>query len=118
MEACFAQTYNTCSSQRKKSLFGVQTHQNLHEFLLQVRERQAYLFGFNEFELHAAAGPCDEVGVARVIQQGHQELPELQGASALVRCALTENSYTFLLHLTWIEKDTVFVFFTYFAFTT
>ncbi len=63
-----------------------------------------YLFGFNEFELHAAAGPGDEVGIARVVQQGHQELPELQRASALVRCALAKNTASLLLYLTWNEE--------------
>lgn len=63
-----------------------------------------YLFGLDEFELHAAAGPRDEVSIARVVQQGHQELPELQGAAALVRCALAENSAALLLHLTWTEE--------------
>ena len=48
----------------------------------------AHLLGLDEFELHAAAGPGDEVGVGRVVQQSHQELPELQRASALVRRAL------------------------------
>ena len=59
-----------------------------------------YLLGFNEFELHAAAGPGDEVGIPRVVQQGHQELPELQRAAALVRRALTENTAALLLHFT------------------
>lgn len=48
----------------------------------------SHLLGLDEFELHAAAGPGDEVGVGRVVQQSHQELPELQRASALVRRAL------------------------------
>lgn len=67
---------------------------------------QAYLFGFNEFELHATSGPRDEVGIARVVQQGHQELPELQRAAALVRRALAKNATPFLLHLTWKKEET------------
>lgn len=50
--------------------------------------RAPHLLWLDEFELHAAAGPGDEVGVGRVVQQSHQELPELQRASALVRWAL------------------------------
>ncbi|TNN41950.1 hypothetical protein EYF80_047871 [Liparis tanakae] len=41
------------------------------------------LLGLDELELHAAAGPGDEVSVGRVVQQRHQELPQLQGATAL-----------------------------------
>lgn len=64
-----------------------------------------YLFGLNELELHAAASPRNEVRVSRVVQQGHKELPELQRASALVRCSLAKNATaTLLLHLTWREE--------------
>lgn len=63
-----------------------------------------YLFGFNEFELHAAAGPGDEVGVGRVVQQSHQELPELQRASALVRRALAVQA-RLLLDVTYRTHD-------------
>lgn len=63
-----------------------------------------YLFRFNEFKFHAAASPGDEMGIARVVQQGHQELPELQRATALVRCALAKNTTPFLLHLTWTRS--------------
>lgn len=48
----------------------------------------SYLLWLDEFELHAPAGPGNEVWVGWVIQQSHQELPELQRASALVRWAL------------------------------
>lgn len=41
------------------------------------------------------------MGVARVVQQGHQELPELQGTSALVGRSLAEDASALLLHLTW-----------------
>lgn len=60
-----------------------------------------------KFELHAAACPGDEVGIAWVIQKGHQELPELQRATALVRCTLTEKTTPFLLHLTWMRNTEV-----------
>lgn len=60
-----------------------------------------HLLGLDQLELHAAAGPGDEVGVAGVVQQGHQELPELQGASALVGRSLAEDAPALLLHLTW-----------------
>lgn len=66
---------------------------------------QAHLFGLDEFELHATAGPGDEVGVARVVQQGHQELPELQRAAALVRCALAKNTAGLLLHFACWEEE-------------
>lgn len=61
----------------------------------------AHLLGLDQLELHAAAGPGDKVGVARVVQQGHQELPELQGTSALVGRSLSEDASALLLHLTW-----------------
>lgn len=61
----------------------------------------AHLLGFDQFELHAAAGPRDEVGVARVVQQGDQELPELQRTSALVRRTLAKDASALLLDLTW-----------------
>lgn len=47
-----------------------------------------HLLWLDEFELHATAGPGDEVRVGRVVQQRHQELPELQRAAALVGRAL------------------------------
>lgn len=47
-----------------------------------------HLFWLNEFELHASAGPGNKVWVGWVVQQSHQELPELQRAPALVRWAL------------------------------
>lgn len=43
------------------------------------------LLGLYQLELHATTSPGDEVSVSRVIQQRDQELPELQGAAALVR---------------------------------
>lgn len=48
-----------------------------------------HLLWLNEFELHASAGPGNKVWVGWVVQQSHQELPELQRAPALVRWALT-----------------------------
>lgn len=65
---------------------------------------KTHLFGFDELELHAAAGPGNEVRVPRVVQQGHQELPELQRASALVWRSLAKDAAPFLLHLTWEEE--------------
>lgn len=53
------------------------------------------LFGVDQFELHVASGPDDQVAVSRVVQQREQELPELQRAAALVR-------QTLLLHLNWL----------------
>lgn len=44
----------------------------------------ADLLGLYQLELHATASPGDEVAVSGVIQQRDQELPELQGAAALV----------------------------------
>lgn len=41
------------------------------------------------------------MGVARVIQQGHQELPELQGTSALVGRSLAKDAAALLLDLAW-----------------
>lgn len=52
----------------------------------------SYLFRFNEFEFHSPACPSNEVGVAWVIQQSHQELPELQRPPPLIRRALTVSS--------------------------
>lgn len=49
----------------------------------------ADLLGLYQLELHAAASPGDEVAISGVIQQRDQELPELQGAAALVRRSLT-----------------------------
>lgn len=60
-----------------------------------------YLLWLDEFELHPTAGPGDEVGIARVIQQGHQELPELQRTTALIGGALAEHAGRLLLDLTW-----------------
>lgn len=47
-----------------------------------------HFFRLDELELHPSARPRDEVGVGGVVQQSHQELPELQRAPALVRRAL------------------------------
>lgn len=63
--------------------------------------RAAHLLGFDQFELHAAAGPRDEVGVARVVQQGDQELPELQRPAALVGRTLAKDASALLLDLAW-----------------
>lgn len=65
----------------------------------------SYLLRLDQFELHAPAGPGDEVGVGRVIQEGDQELPELQGAAPLVGRALTVQG-GLLLHFTCLHKDT------------
>lgn len=66
----------------------------------------SYLLWLDEFELHATAGPGDEVGVARVVQQGHQELPELQRSTPLVRGALAEHAAPLLLDLTcWATME-------------
>lgn len=59
----------------------------------------SHLLRLDKFKLHAAAGPGDEVGVGRVVQQSHQELPKLQGAPALVRRALAIQA-CFLLYVT------------------
>lgn len=40
----------------------------------------SYFFWFDELELQAPAGPADKVGVRRVVEQGDEELPKLQGA--------------------------------------
>ena len=47
-----------------------------------------YLLRVDELELHAAARPRDERRALRLIQQRHQELPELQRAAPLERPAL------------------------------
>lgn len=49
----------------------------------------ANLLGLYQLELHASTSPGDEVAVGRVVQQRDQELPELQGAAALVRWPVT-----------------------------
>ena len=61
-----------------------------------------HLLGLDEFELHAAPGPGDGGAVAGVLQQGDQELPELQRAapelevkiavSHISMCKLVENN--------------------------
>lgn len=48
-----------------------------------------YLLRFNQFKLHSSASPRNEVGVGRVVQQGHQELPKLQWATPLIGGTLT-----------------------------
>lgn len=57
-------------------------------YLIYLFDKCWYLLRFDEFELHASASPRDEVWVGRVVQQGHQKLPELQGAAPLIRRAL------------------------------
>lgn len=59
----------------------------------------AHLFGVDEFELHVASRPHDQVAVGRVLQQREQKLPELQRAAALVR-------QTLLLHFPCCGTDT------------
>lgn len=59
----------------------------------------AHLFRVDEFELHVASRPNDQVPVGRVLQQCEQELPELQRAAALVRQAL-------LFHFPCCGRDT------------
>lgn len=59
-----------------------------------------HLLGLDEFKLHATSGPGDEVGVGWVVQQSHKELPELQGASALVRRTLAVKA-RLLLYVTY-----------------
>lgn len=69
---------------------GTQTHTHVRIGCWQVegqtwrQEAGTDLLRLDEFELHAATGPGDEVSVGRVVQQGDEELPELQGATALV----------------------------------
>lgn len=58
-----------------------------------------YLLRLNQLELHAPTSPGDEVGIGRVIQEGDQELPELQGPTSLVGRALTVQG-GLLLHFT------------------
>lgn len=65
----------------------------------------SYLLRLNQLELHAPAGPCNEVGVGGVIQEGDQELPELQGPAPLVGRALTVQG-GLLLHFTCPHQDT------------
>ena len=60
----------------------------------------AHLLRLDEFELHAAARPGDEVAVGGVVQQGDQELPELQGAAALVWRPVAVHQ-RFLLYFTY-----------------
>lgn len=43
-----------------------------------MRQTCSHLLRLDEFELHAPASPGDKVRVGRVIQESHQELPELQ----------------------------------------
>lgn len=64
----------------------------------------SYLLWLDEFELHATAGPRDEVRIAGVVEEGHQKLPELQWAAALIGGALTKHTAPFLLHLTWAQE--------------
>lgn len=77
-----------------------------------VHGGRVYLFGFDKLELHPAAGPGDEVRIPGVVQQGHQELPQLQRASPLVRRSLAEYAAAaataaarFLLHLACGEDN-------------
>lgn len=58
-----------------------------------------YLLGLDQLELHAAAGPGDEVSVGRVVQERDEELPELQRPAPLVGRALAVQG-GLLLHLT------------------
>lgn len=58
-----------------------------------------YLFRVDEFELHVSSRPDNQVCVGRIVQQCEQELPELQGATALVR-------QTLLLHFTCLQGQT------------
>lgn len=46
--------------------------------------RAPHLFGFNQLELEAPACPSDEGSVGGIVQQRHQELPQLQGSPALI----------------------------------
>lgn len=55
-----------------------------------------YLFRVDEFKLHVSSRPDDQMCVGRIVQQCEQELPELQGATALVW-------QTLLLHFTCIQ---------------
>lgn len=68
-----------------------------------MRQTCSHLLRLDEFELHAAAGPGDEVTIGRVVQQSDQELPELQGTSALVGRSVTEHS-GLLLDLAWMYR--------------
>ena len=58
-----------------------------------------YLFRVDEFKLHVSSRPDDQMRVGRIVQECEQELPELQGATALVR-------QTLLLHFTCIQGQT------------
>ena len=64
----------------------------------------AHLLRLDELELHAAARPGDEVAVGGVVEQGDQELPELQGAAALVRWPVTVHQ-RFLLYFTYDQSE-------------
>lgn len=44
----------------------------------------ADLFRLDELEFHPATGPRDARRVRRIVQQGNQELPQLQGAASLL----------------------------------
>lgn len=57
------------------------------------------LFRIDQFKLHVASRPDDQVSVGRVVQQCEQELPELQRAAALIR-------QTLLLHFTCLQSQT------------
>lgn len=64
----------------------------------------ANLLGLDQLELHASTSPGDEVAVSWVVQQRDQELPELQGAAALVRWPLTIHR-GLLFEFTWEGRD-------------
>lgn len=64
----------------------------------------AHLLGLYQLELHATTSPGDKVAISRVIQQRDQELPELQGAAALVRRSLTIHR-RLLFEFTCEESD-------------
>lgn len=59
-----------------------------------IRYAVADLFGVNQLELHVSPRPDDQVCIGGVVQECEQELPQLQGATALVR-------QTLLFHFTW-----------------
>lgn len=64
----------------------------------------ANLLGLYQLELHASTGPGDEVAVSWVVQQRDQELPELQGAAALVWWPVTIHR-GLLFEFTWEGRD-------------
>ncbi len=47
-------------------------------------QENTHLFRLVEFELETSSRPGDVRGVGRVVQQRDEELPQLQGAAALV----------------------------------